>query len=431
MGLVFILLFLEGIVANFISSIGNFSSNQNEILMIILILINVIFMIFVLGKESKGCKEIFLILLVSLFIRMIFLLVDMYLKKYFLLPNSGADTEAFNANALNILQHNFKGHAFVDDPYSYLVAVIYSIFLKQRIVAQYINLVFSMWTILIILKIFDRFNINKKLKIIMIALIAFMPNYALMSVVLLRESIPVFFLGASVLYFIKWWQENKIHYFIVALILSLIPAIFHSGMIGNAEAYIIIYILCGNKKRDFKIDIKSIVTIIFFIFILTLFNNFIQNTFMNKFGEVNGISDILTKTNNAEGGGSAYIIGGEVNNFFDLIKYTPIRVFYFIASPLPWDWRGLSDIIAFVFNALFYILAYIYAFKALLKNKKGKNIIKVFLLIVIAGAIIFAWGTSNAGTALRHRDKFIVNYIVMFALSLNYLYCNKKHTREA
>ena len=152
---------------------------------------------------------------------------------------------------------------------------------------------------------------------------------------------------------------------------------------------------------------------------------------MNKFGEIDSINDIVAKTASAESGAAVYIIGGEVNNLWDLIKNTPLRVFYFIGSPFPWQWRGLGDIIAFVFNALFYIVAYIYAFKALLKNKKGKNIIKVFLLIVIAGAVIFAWGTSNAGTALRHRDKFIVNYIVMFALSLNYLYYNKKCIRES
>lgn len=431
MGLVFIFLFLEGIVANFISSVGNFSNNQNEILMLVLILINVIFMIFVLSRECKGRKEIFLILLFSLCIRIIFLLMDIYLRKYFVLPNSGGDTEAFNTNAINILQHNFKGYRFLYDPYSYLVAIIYGVFLKQRVLAQYINLFFSMWTILITLKIFDRFNINKKLKIIMVALIAFMPNYIIMSVVLLRESIPVFFLGASLLYFIRWWLDDKTHYFIIALILSLIPPIFHSGMIGNAEAYIIIYILCSNRKRDFKLNVKSILLILFSIITLTLLSNFIQNTFMNKFGEIDSINDIVAKTASAESGAAVYIIGGEVNNLWDLIKNTPLRVFYFIGSPFPWQWRGLGDIIAFVFNALFYIVAYIYAFKALLKNKKGKNIIKVFLLIVIAGAVIFAWGTSNAGTALRHRDKFIVNYIVMFALSLNYLYYNKKCIRES
>jgi len=35
---------------------------------------------------------------------------------------------------------------------------------------------------------------------------------------------------------------------------------------------------------------------------------------------------------------------------------------------------------------------------------------------VVIGLVVFAWGVSNAGTALRHRDKFIGLFILLFAL---------------
>lgn len=145
------------------------------------------------------------------------------------------------------------------------------------------------------------------------------------------------------------------------------------------------------------------------------------------------INDIVYRAEVAESGGSAYVVGGEVNSLMDLVKNSPIRMFYFITSPLPWAWRGLNDIIAFLFSALFYLVSYIYAirsFKLKINNKKY-NFIKAIFIICILGAFVFAWGTSNAGTAMRHRDKFIVNYVVMLALALESMKLSKIKNKKS
>ena len=41
--------------------------------------------------------------------------------------------------------------------------------------------------------------------------------------------------------------------------------------------------------------------------------------------------------------------------------------------------------------------------------------------------VIFSWGVRNAGTALRHRDKFISIYIVMLILCIEQKNLNRKH----
>ena len=39
-----------------------------------------------------------------------------------------------------------------------------------------------------------------------------------------------------------------------------------------------------------------------------------------------------------------------------MIINSPFRIFFFLASPLPWYWRGINDIIAFLFSAFFYTI---------------------------------------------------------------------------
>ncbi|MFR2767085.1 MAG: hypothetical protein ACLTAI_01310 [Thomasclavelia sp.] len=40
-----------------------------------------------------------------------------------------------------------------------------------------------------------------------------------------------------------------------------------------------------------------------------------------------------------------------------MIINSPFRIFFFLASPLPWQWRGLNDIIAFFFSSVFYSIS--------------------------------------------------------------------------
>ena len=48
----------------------------------------------------------------------------------------------------------------------------------------------------------------------------------------------------------------------------------------------------------------------------------------------------------------------------------------------------------------------------------------VFTIIALCGALIFAWGVSNAGTAMRHREKFLMVYMLLIAL------CNDQRIRR-
>ena len=51
--------------------------------------------------------------------------------------------------------------------------------------------------------------------------------------------------------------------------------------------------------------------------------------------------------------------------------------------------------------------------------------------IALCAALIFAWGVSNAGTAVRHREKFMTVYILLIALCGDSRTTRIKTLREA
>ncbi|HWJ77144.1 MAG TPA: hypothetical protein VNR61_03590 [Niallia sp.] len=389
---------------------------NNELIGLIIILVNCIGVFTVLFFTFKNDKNIFILFISSFCIRIFLLFWDLYSKSIFVLPGSGRDSEMFHGVGLS-----YPNISFDENPYGFFVGLIYYFTLDQRIVAQYVNLLFSMSTIIISLKIMEDLNISYKIRLLMLIIISFIPNYLISSILLLRESIMIFLLAASLYCFIKWWKENNLFNFLISIVLVLFASVFHSGVISNAAVYILVFLLMNNKERKINFNIKTLVALTIFTTSLMILMNSNSNIFLSKFGNVEDINDITRRTSLAEEGGSAYQVGGEVNSFSDLLINSPIRIFYFIVSPLPWDWRGLNDIIAFLFSALFYFITYIYSIKALnlTTRVENKSLIIVGLLLAFFGAFIFAWGVSNAGTAIRHRDKFIVNYLILLAISLD------------
>lgn len=131
---------------------------------------------------------------------------------------------------------------------------------------------------------------------------------------------------------------------------------------------------------------------------------------------INSIGDI--GSTNSEGGSSYAAYVGDSSSIINMVIFTIPRIVYFLFSPFPWQWRGLGDIIAFVFSSLFYLLVLKNAIVCMKKDKSSnKNYAIVIFIVALCTAFVFSWGVTNTGTATRHRDKMIVVYAVLYSLS--------------
>ena len=84
-------------------------------------------------------------------------------------------------------------------------------------------------------------------------------------------------------------------------------------------------------------------------------------------------------------------------------------------------WRGMADITAFMFSSLYYLVTILSVLKYLrlgeATNKRNRVIVISLFVVALATSFVFAWGTSNAGTASRHRDKMVTLMAILWALS--------------
>ena len=95
-----------------------------------------------------------------------------------------------------------------------------------------------------------------------------------------------------------------------------------------------------------------------------------------------------------------------------MIVGTIKRMLYFLCSPVPFLWRGGSDLVAFFGSTIIYIISVLVAIISIFYKKKDPyRLVMILTVFIVCG--IFAWMVSNGGTAMRHREKFLGVFLLL------------------
>ena len=137
------------------------------------------------------------------------------------------------------------------------------------------------------------------------------------------------------------------------------------------------------------------------------------------------INTIEDEINNNEEIENVYI-----ENYWDLFVGTIQRIGYFLFSPVPWMWRGLGDIVAFLASSCVYLSALIIAGISFIYKKTDYfRLLLLSVMFFVSG--IFAWAVSNGGTALRHREKLLGVLILLGVYSVQIIINARRERKNA
>lgn len=422
-----LILIFEGIICNIL--LMPTESTDVTVVSWILLVLNIVLVCFgiSLSVKNENIEEessIKLILISSFFLRLLILLWDVYCRDIFILPNSEGDAEWYHSAGIS---YAFGSRANLVDytMFPYYVGQLYRFIGVQKLTAQFINIFLAICSIILVYKILCEFNVDSTIRKNTIFVASFLPNLMMITTFFLQESVISFFMISSLYMFTRWWFGKGIVNIVFAILLSIAGAMLHMGGFAIGIGILVMLFLVNNKKRIIIVTPVRLFMVVAMAFGALLAISTLGEDLLGKLGGELSAEAILDKSSDREIGGGAYVIGIQgLPPAVDIVVNTPIRMFYFIFSPLPWMWRGLGDILAFFGSTIFYIYVVYITFKAL-KNKPNKvltddNIVSYLItitVIILVASIMFGWGVSNAGSVLRHREKFTYICVVMFAIS--------------
>ena len=347
---------------------------------------------------------------IGYYLRLFLLFFDLYGQWIFILPNSGEDANVFYGWAQNYM----KNGGWTRTVFPKVMGFIMHYVGQSRLYMQFLVMLCSMVSICVFAYILYDLDIAYNVKYRAVAIICMLPNFAILSSIFLRESIVTMLLTLSIVSFILWLQGAPFYCFFFAIAFDLMAAIFHSGTAGLILGYMVVLLLYDRRWKRFHANFVNI----FPVALMCLFLTFMYFNYAEAFlGKMLGLETLSDVANTTDVGGSSYAAYvGNSSSIGSMIIYTIPRIVYFLFSPFPWQWRGIQDIIAFLFSSMFYIWATKDAIAYIRYNYKNRTMVIALLIVLSCVVFVFAWGVSNTGTATRHREKLVIIFGLLWAI---------------
>jgi hypothetical protein len=332
------------------------------------------------------------------------------------LPDSQADALVFHNQALSYVPLGIKG-LVVNFPgmgaylYSWGLGWVYLAIGPSEILGQCINVAAGLLVILCSFRITELLW-GPNVALPAAAIVALYPTSILYSSLTMRESIIIMIYLYGILAVVRYLVlKPRVVYLLIAAVLFTLAGMFHSGMLlATPIMLFVMAVLAPALRRTEAVKPGGGVRILVVACALVALIVYaaISGVLFPKFGELSELGDtevILRHGERSARGVATYPNWLVADSSAATAYLMPAKVVYFLFGPFPWEvtrshlWIGVAD-------ATGYILLFLLIVKntSHLRRNGAGLVLAAFALLMIS---VFAAGTGNYGTAMRHRAKFL------------------------
>ncbi len=341
------------------------------------------------------------------------------------LPDSQADALFFERQAFFIAEDGWSavvdallGAPFspgrLENAYSALIAVIYSAFgVRSPLAMQAINVLLGTLTVLNVYRAGALlWGHRAGVRVGWVA--ALFPALVLYSALTMREATVAYLLTVAAIRMIEWVQTGNGARLVAGIVAGAFASLFHSGAIIVPVTLVVLAAFAPLRQRRGQTGAEARLRRLIALgtLALALFGMFQLGVGLQKLrGSGLDLELIAQQQAIAARGTAAYLPGLQLTSWIDAVWQGPIRAVYFFFSPFPWQIRTSFQAIGWVDSFGYVVLwgAIVRHLRLIVRDPTARNL----LALAAALSMVYAIGTSNFGTAIRHRQKFAALLIVL------------------
>lgn len=340
------------------------------------------------------------------------------------LPDGTSDAVGYELQAWEWGQNGFspalgyfgeKGYSWY---YANVAALVYSVFGRSPLLLQSFSVLAGVLAVFWSWKLASEIWGDQAVARRAALLTALFPTLVMYSALTMREAFIVLLLVMAFFYVVRWANTGKLSFAFLALALLFMQVFLHGGIAVAGVLFLVIVVVYSMRQfirrlRVRALNVKSFMVIVGALMIIIILGRQLLSIGLPYLGSVDSLFDSGMYIVRAfEIGGADYPLWLLPKSALDQFLVAPIRAVYFLFAPFPWDITKASYLFG-LFDGLIYLFLAYYMFK----NRKTiwqNRSTRVLFLILCCLVIVYAFGTNNFGTGLRHRAKFVV---LMIALS--------------
>lgn len=334
----------------------------------------------------------------------------------------GADTDAktFQSNAEVLAVTRDWQFAIGSLLYEQMLGYIYSIFGTSHLLGESLSVFVFAISCIVLLKIMDQFKIADNHKTIALITYGAFPSMLCLGSVTLREPYQILFFMLAVFFALKFHNNGKTRSLLAAIAACTVMAVLHKGLFVYAIFFSIVITIwprsvsCkrNNIAPPYKTSMLFVITPISLIIAIIYFSNNIFGTApLKAIIEGNVLEFIQQYRNISPIGRTNYGLFFDYSSFANIISSSFKLNIYYLFSPFPWQITHPLDIYAML-EAIFRFLLILFSIlAALLAPKETKSLYRMMLFFYFSMTFLWALGTVNYGTAIRHH--LVSNWIII------------------
>ena len=247
---------------------------------------------------------------------------------------------------------------------------------------------------------------------------ALFPTLSLYSAWRVREALLTYLFTLSIYHFLVWLKRSKAQSFIIGFSVMILASVLHTAFFAGIVLYAGFPIFYSAKaflkKRGGRLIGNTLIAL---IAIGGLGLVIWSGVAFGKIQDLIQSGDLAIIAHKQESralaGRTGYLPDLVIRSPTDFFWQVPLRLVYLILTPFPWMVSNTKDIIGLIDVGIYagFILL-------IIKNSnrlKRSNVAGSVLIFCLGIACVFALGTSNYGTAMRHRSKVAPLLIVLSA----------------
>jgi hypothetical protein len=341
----------------------------------------------------------------------------------------GADADALRFHRLGV-EWAASGKLLITggaEFYQQLLGIFYRIFSPSHLFGEELSIIAFLFSCLVLIKLVHLINL-KKYQVGLLLMFGLLPTNLVLCSVTLRESYQILFFILAVYWGLRFHLEPTKGAMIFCVFSALIMGLFHKALILYMLFLLPVLFLWFPKKISRFPESRWIFPRKRFIIIGAILILIIGILIMGVPSEIQGLEalssvfsgkglkyavDYRTKlmTVQAPDARANYGIMLDTSSVGSLIKTTSLAYIYYLFAPFPWQVTNCLDIYALTESLLRFILiifSLIYWYKA---EGVKRRIWGLLLIIYFSMTFLWAMGTVNYGTSIRHH--ILTNWIII------------------
>ena len=311
--------------------------------------------------------------------------------------------------------------------YQQLLGIFYRIFSPSHLFGEELSIIAFLFSCLILIKLIHLINL-KKYQVGLLLMFGLLPTNLVLCSVTLRESYQILFFMLAVYWGLRFHLEPTKGAMIFCVFSAIIMGFFHRALILYMLFLLPVLFLWFPKQVSSSPDNRWRFTRKRFIIISAILILIIGILIMGVLLEIQGLEALASVFS---GKGLKYAADYRTRLMFEkspdaranygimldtsslgaLIKTTFLAYIYYLFAPFPWQITNWLDIYAFAESLLRFILILFSIISWYRAEGLQRSIWGLLLIMYFSMTCLWAMGTVNYGTSIRHH--LLTNWIIV------------------